>query len=234
MRSPHVFIQLDPPRSENPLKEMGISGWLRGTSRVYFPVFICCSNLSCTDQSHLLWKVTLDVFSGCDFFKIVLHNLMLFIFVLVWTLLLLFLCSIVLPTSFNLCIFFLFSIYLNPLCSFSDIVPTQMTIRWYKCFWLTCIFLEGPPFFQHILLPLLLSSKGAEWSMPTAKSPKSWNFYLEDHVHLAGEQRRYLCLQLLHLHLQGLSDIKIYRCENRCEKNLHGYIIYRSSWIYAI
>ena len=215
------------PEVKTLLKEMGISGWLRGTSRVYFPVFICCSNLSCTDQSHLLWKVTLDVFSGCDFFKIVLHNLLLFIFVLVWTLLLLFLCSIVFPTSFNLCIFFLFSIYLNPLCSFSDIVPTQMTIRWYKCFWLTCIFLEGPPFFQHILLPLLLSSKGAEWSMPTAKSPKSWNFYLEDHVHLAGEQRRYLCLQLLHLHLQGLSDIKIYPWE---ESN----IIYGSSWIYAI
>ena len=109
------------------------------------------------------------------------------------------------------------------------IVSTQMTIGRYKCFWLTCIFLEGPPFFQHILLPLLPSSKGAEWSMPTAKSPKSWNFYLEDHVHLAGEQRRYLCLQLLHLHLQGLSDIKIYRCEN----NLHGYIIYGSSWIYG-
>ena len=102
------------------------------------------------------------------------------------------------------------------------------TIRMF--FWLTCIFLEGPPFFQHILLPLLLSSKGAEWSMPMAKSPKSWNFYLEDHVHLAGEQRRYLCLQLLHLHLQGSSDIKIYRCG----KNLHGYIIYGSSWIYAI
>ena len=209
---------------------MGISGWLRGTSRVYFPVFICCSNLSCTDQPHLLWKVTLPkVFSGCEFFKIALQNLLLFIFVLVWTLRLLFLWSIVLPTSFNLCIVFLFSIYLNPMNSFSDIVSTQMTIGRYKCFWLTCIFLEGPPFFQHILLPLLLSSKGAEWSMPTAKSPKSWNFYLEDHVHLAGEQRRYLCLQLLHLHLQGLSDIKIYRCEN----NLQGYIIYGSSWIYG-
>ena len=134
MRSPHVFIQLDPPRSENPLKEMGISGWLRGTSRVYFPVFICCSNLSCTDQPHLLWKVKLNVFSWCDFFKIVLHNLLLFIFVLVWTLLLLFLRSIVFPVSFNLCIFFLFSICLNPLCSFSDIVPTQMTIRRYECF----------------------------------------------------------------------------------------------------
>ena len=230
MRSPHVFIQLDPPRSENPKKRWEFPVDSEGLPVFIFP-FSSVAQIFLAQISHTCferWR-SLKFFSGCDFFKIVLHNLLLFIFVLVWTLRLLFLWSIVLPTSFNLCIVFLFSIYLNPVYSFSDIVLTQMTIGRYKCFWLTCIFLEGPPFFQHILLPLLLSSKGAEWSMPTAKSPKSWNFYLEDHVHLAGEQRRYLCLQLLHLHLQGLSDIKIYRCEN----NLHGYIIYGSSWIYG-